>query len=80
MSVQQPDGYSTRFSGYDLTTLGVLTGRGDACYDDGAHCWRIAASAVRQGLPAVVPDVDWQAAQAAINAATCSTPRSPAPA
>jgi hypothetical protein len=68
MTAQQPSDYEIRFSGYDLTTLGVLTGRGDACYDHGANCWRIAASAVPQGLPAVVLDVDWQAADAAMRA------------
>lgn len=60
--------YRTRFSGYDLTTLHVMTACGDAVYDTDEHRWRIAAGAVPAGLPAVVPDVDWQAAHAAIQA------------
>ena len=69
MTAQQPDGYSTRFGGYDLLTLQAMTARGNAAYDIGAHCWRIWAPAVPEGLPGVAPDVDWQAAQAARQAA-----------
>jgi hypothetical protein len=77
MTAQQPDGYSTRFSGYDLTTLRAMVARGDAAYDGGAHCWHIWPPAAPEGLPIVVPDVDWRAAVAAMKAAATPPERRP---
>jgi hypothetical protein len=72
--------YRTRFGGCDLPTLHALVAlvaSGDAVYDTGQHCWWIAAEAVPEGLAAVAPDADWQAADAAMRAAATPPERRP---
>ena len=69
--------YRTRFGGYDLPTLRALVASGDAVYDTGQRCWWIAAEAVSEGLPAVAPDADRQAADAAMRAAATPPDRRP---